>query len=128
MPKHDFTINERIMARRKELGFSQKMMAESLGIKTNTYSQMERKGHIICETLRVLCDVLQVSTEYLLYGVKTKIDVGVISPDAKRYEFLEDISDTELKILSRTLFRLKREKRNMVYHYAIQLTNNKKTT
>ncbi|MBQ6847398.1 MAG: hypothetical protein IJO62_00580 [Clostridia bacterium] len=99
-----------------------------MGIKTSTYSQMERKGYITCETLKFLSGILNISTEYLLYGMKTEKDVEVIPPDTKRYEFLENISDAELKILRRTLFYLKREKRNMVYRYAIEMINNKKTT
>ncbi len=126
MAERDFSINERIRMRRKELRLNQTTMAESLGIKTSTYSQMERKGYITCETLRILCDVLRVSAEYLLYGIKTENDVEVIPPNTKRYEFLEDISDAELKIMQKTLFKLKRNKRNLVYHYAIDIIKKKR--
>lgn len=125
MPKRDFAINERIIARRKELGLNQTMLAESLGIKVSSYSQMERKGHITCETLRVLCEVLKVSTEYLLYGIKTEKDIGVTLPNTKRYEFLEDISDAELKILQQTVFCLSRNKRNYVYRFALDIIEKK---
>ena len=125
MPKRDFTINERIIARRKELGLNQTMLAESLGIKVSSYSQMERKGHITCETLRVLCEVLRVSTEFLLYVIKTEKDIGVTLPNTKRYEFLEDISDAELKILRQTVFCLRRDKRNCVYRFALDIIEKK---
>ena len=126
MPKHDFAINERIRMRRKELDLIQCEVAERLKIKTSTYSQMERKGYITCENLKILAEVLEVSAEYLLYGIKTEKDVGVIPPNTKRYEFLEDISDAELKIMQKTLFKLKRNKRNLVYHYAIDIIKKKR--
>ncbi len=126
MAERDFSINERIRMRRKEMGLIQGEVAERLGIKISTYSQMERKGHITCETLKILAEVLEVSSEYLLYGTKTETDVGISNPNTKRYEFLEDISDAELKILRQTLFNLKRDKRNFVYHYAIDIIKNKR--
>ena len=86
---------------------------------------MERKGYITCENLKILAEVLEVSAEYLLYGIKTEKDVGVVPPNTKRYEFLEDISDAELKILRQTLFYLNRNKRNHVYQYAIDIIEKK---
>ncbi len=126
MAERDFSINERIRMRRKEMGLIQCEVAERLGIKISTYSQMERKGHITCETLKVLCEVLEVSAQYLLYGIRTETDVGVSNPNTKRYEFLEDVSEAELKVMSETLFKLKRDKRNLVYRYAIDLVCNKR--
>ncbi len=126
MAKRDISVNQRIRMCRKERGLNQTCVAEVLGIKTSTYSQMERKGYITCENLKILAEVLEVSIEYLLYGIKTEKDVGVIPPNTKRYEFLEDISNSELKILRQTLFHLKREKRNLVYHYAIDIIKKKR--
>ncbi len=125
MLERDFAINERIRMRRKELDLIQAEVAERLGIKTSTYSQMERKGYITCENLKILSEFLEVSTEYLLYGIKTKKDVGVTPPNTKRYKFLEDISDAELTVLQKSVFYLNKDKRNLIYHYAIDIIKKK---
>lgn len=65
------TINQRIRYYRKKLGYTQSQVGEMLGIKTSTYSQMERMGNITCEILIKLTEVLKVDALTLLYGKKT---------------------------------------------------------
>ncbi len=125
MAERDFSVNERIRLCRKERGLNQTQVAKALGIKTSTYSQMERKGYVTCETLKILSEVFDVSPIYLLYGTKTENDISTGKPYESRYSFLEDISDAELTVLQKSVFYLNRDKRNLIYHYAIDILKNK---
>lgn len=62
------TINERIRHFRKRLKYTQADVAKMLDMKISTYSQMERKGNITCETLIKLTDILKTDALTLLYG------------------------------------------------------------
>ena len=61
-------INKRIRHYRRIRNFSQTDIAERLGLKCSTYSQMERKGDITCERLIRLSEILRVDATTLLYG------------------------------------------------------------
>lgn len=61
-------INKRILLIRKDLGLIQSDVAKMLGIRTSTYSQMERKGNVTCETLIKLAKIFNVDVLTLLYG------------------------------------------------------------
>ena len=62
------TINQRICFYRKKLKLTQSQVGKMLGVKTSTYSQMERRGNITCENLIKLSEILSVDTLTLLYG------------------------------------------------------------
>ena len=62
------TINQRVRKYRKDLFLNQSDVAKMLGMKTSTYSQMERMGNITCETLLKLTEILKVDVLKLLYG------------------------------------------------------------
>jgi len=62
------TVNQRIRRLRKRMGYSQKDVAKMLGLKTSTYSQMERIGKITSELLIKLTVILQTDALTLLYG------------------------------------------------------------
>lgn len=62
------TINQRVRKYRKDLFLNQSDVAQMLGMKTSTYSQMERMGNITCETLLKLTEILKVDVLKLLYG------------------------------------------------------------
>lgn len=61
-------INKRIAMYRKLLGLSQAQTAERMGMKSSTYSQMERGGSITCDRLLALSEIFGVSAHYLLCG------------------------------------------------------------
>ena len=63
----DRKINQRIALYRKMANLTQTEVAEKMGMKCSTYSQMERKGSISTERLLVLADILGVTPEMLLY-------------------------------------------------------------
>lgn len=65
------TINQRIRRYRKKSNLTQSQLGEMIGLKTSTYSQMERKGQITCDTILRLAEVLKVDAAVLLLGEKT---------------------------------------------------------
>ncbi len=139
------TVNERVAFFRKAKNFSQTVMAERLGIKTSSYSQMERKGSITCERLIKIAQILQVDAYVLLYGkqhpsaekskkeikheIKRKVteEVRATLPEGSKYLFLENISNTELKYI-KAIYYLKKQERFAVYEYALNLRKSKKST
>jgi len=62
------TVNQRVAARRKSLGLRQYQVAELMGMKTTAYSQMERTGNITSKRIVELSKILDVTTDYLLFG------------------------------------------------------------
>ena len=62
------TINQRVAKCRKLADLNQAEAAEKLGMKTSTYSQMERKGKISAERLLKLAQIFNVHPNVLLYG------------------------------------------------------------
>ena len=67
----DRSINQRIALYRKMANLTQTEVAEKMGMKCSTYSQMERKGAISADRLLVLADILGVTPEMLLYETPT---------------------------------------------------------
>ena len=63
----DASINQRIALYRKMANLTQTEVAEKMGMKCSTYSQMERKGSISTERLLTICKILGVTPEMLLY-------------------------------------------------------------
>ena len=61
-------INKRIKEIRSKKRFTQEDLAEKLGMKISTYSQMERTGKISCETLIEIARILKTDIRYFLYG------------------------------------------------------------
>lgn len=61
------TINQRIALYRKMANLNQTEVAEKMGMKCSTYSQMERKGKITTERLTELAKIFGVTPEMLLY-------------------------------------------------------------
>ena len=62
------TINQRVAKCRKLADLNQAEAAEKLGMKTSSYSQMERKGKISAERLLKLAQIFNVHPNVLLYG------------------------------------------------------------
>ena len=63
----DKEVNRRIALYRKMANLTQTEVAEKMGMKCSTYSQMERKGRINTERLLALAKILGVKPEMLLY-------------------------------------------------------------
>jgi len=66
-------IGMRINARRRELGLTQEVLAERMEVSIQMISNLELgKKAIRPENLIKLCDVLNVSTDYVLRGFRTE--------------------------------------------------------
>ena len=76
----DKTVNERIAIYRRLFGYSQAELAELLGMKSSTYSQMERKGRIYTDILLKIAETLDIDPKILLCGEKDTADVLVPPP------------------------------------------------
>ena len=57
----DKEVNRRIALYRKMANLTQTEVAEKMGMKCSTYSQMERKGSISTERLLTICKILGVT-------------------------------------------------------------------
>ncbi|MBQ8794849.1 MAG: helix-turn-helix transcriptional regulator [Clostridia bacterium] len=89
-------MGQRIMLRRKSLRLTQEELAEKIDVSTQMISNLELgKKAIRPENLAKVCDVLDVSADYVLTGVSTKSrEVNTIT------EKLMELSEDELKIIT----------------------------
>ena len=70
-------IGGRINARRKELGLTQEMLAEQMEVSVQMISNLELgKKAIRPENLVKLCEVLNVSADYVLRGLRTEFETA----------------------------------------------------
>ena len=68
-------MGERICNRRKALGYTQEQMAEKMDVSIQMISNLERGNKAIkIENLLKISEILQVSTDYILTGIRTEID------------------------------------------------------
>ena len=138
MPNENI-INQRIKDLRVSRNVPQKEMAELLGVKVSTYSQMERKGTIPAEKLKRIANFFCVDYAVLLDGEIPKTtptlnrDVrmlcDIITKELEkqmksRYCFLHNFSNVELEFI-RMITCLPKKKRTAVYEYARDLLKNK---
>lgn len=78
------TINQRVVKCRKLADLTQADVAEKLGMKGSTYSQMERKGIISAERLSKMAEIFDVSPNYLLTGEEiSKYTIPPIVPQGE---------------------------------------------
>ena len=70
-------IGGRINARRRELGLTQEVLSERMEVSVQMISNLELgKKAIRPENLVKLCDVLNVSADYVLRGLRTELDTA----------------------------------------------------
>jgi transcriptional regulator with XRE-family HTH domain len=125
----DKSINKRVRIYRKRAGLTQNELAERLGMKGSTYSQMEREGNIPANRLLQIADVLGIEPSILFEGEKVivpEVEVPVIKIAEPEPIFvpqpdpLEILSHKERNILK--IFRfLPQEKKNKLYKYIMEL-------
>lgn len=100
-------IGKRIQNQRLTLGFTQQFIYEKLDISQNHYSRIEN-GHVgmSFEILLQLCEILQVSTDYILTG---KLDTSDKSAFLDKYNKLtnrqKQYIDDHLKVFSKYNFK-----------------------
>ena len=67
------TISERIFERLNEMHLSQKNFSEKTGIRQSTISEWKaKKTNPSSDKIMIICEVLEVSPEWLLSGTETK--------------------------------------------------------
>jgi len=76
------TVNQRVVRCRRSCNLNQTTVAEKLGMKCSTYSQMERKGRITVDRLIKLAEIFGVSTEFLLSGEEENEKNDVVTTPA----------------------------------------------
>jgi transcriptional regulator with XRE-family HTH domain len=93
-------IGKRILDRRKQLQWTQEDLAENADITAQTVSTAElgRKA-LRPENIISISDAMGVSTDYILRGIVTEADYGVLNQKysfltPKEYRHLEDIIDS----------------------------------
>lgn len=89
-------MGQRIMLRRKSLRLTQEELAEMMDVSTQMISNLELgKKAIRPENLAKVCDVLDVSADYVLTGARRqKEEVNIL------IEKLMELSEKEFKIIS----------------------------
>ena len=111
-------ISERIFGKLKELGMTQKEFSKRTGIRETTISEWKKKHtNPSADKIMVICNVLNVSPEWLLSGAEVKkgrqsrVDWYVISKDSEMGAILEEIGEMDeaqrarLKVYARRLKR-----------------------
>lgn len=118
------TINQRITRIRKSKKITQKEMAERLGMKESTYSQMERQGNISAQTLLSIAAVLEVDINLLLYGEEGLVPPEKAEPivlEQRRFELKFEENDdtpkpvTKFDVAVETFRSFNREQQAQVY-------------
>lgn len=61
-------INKRVVYYRKQKHLTQATVAERIGMKSSTYSQMEREGDISADRIVKLAEVFGIRPEWILLG------------------------------------------------------------
>lgn len=89
------TMGQRIMVRRKAFHMTQEELAEKLGVSTQMISNLELgKKAIRPDNLARVCEVLELSADFVLTGSKTKTAVDAVA------EKLAQLSREELQIVN----------------------------
>ena len=96
-------IGGRINARRRELGFTQELLAERMEVSVQMISNLELgKKAIRPENLIKVCDVLSVSADYVLRGIRTEREtVGFMEKysrlSTENQQLLEKLTENLIK-------------------------------
>ena len=73
-------IGKRIQARRKFLGYTQEQLADMMNVSIQMVSNLERGNKAIrIDNLINLCQILNISTDYILIGKETSADIGKLA-------------------------------------------------
>lgn len=87
-------IGRRIQARRKQQGLTQEQLADRMNVSIQMVSNLERGNKAIkIENLINLCQILNVSTDYILTGKETQNDFHALA------ERIQKLSQTNRKMI-----------------------------
>ena len=122
-------INKRVNKVRKSKKLTQEDLAQKLGYKTSTYSQMERSGKIPCEMLVKIAEILETDVRYFLYGEdypnKEKIIIVRSKPRVEEPKTVEteEFRDEEERYLILTYRNLRPKEKQAAYSLFMQHFN-----
>ena len=106
------TINQRIAKCRKLANLTQTDVAERLGMKCSTYSQMERRGIVSAERLSKMAQIFNVSANYLLDGIEPMKNEKNILSNQNEVSFT--LNQPEPKIPEREIFIVTKKEENLL--------------
>lgn len=87
-------IGKRINARRKQMNYTQEQIAEKMNVSIQMVSNLERGNKAIrIDNLIKLCEILEVSTDYILLGRADATD------SASLYERIKSLSATDRRMI-----------------------------
>ena len=73
-------IGKRIQNRRKQQGYTQEQLADMMNVSIQMVSNLERGNKAIrIDNLINLCQILDISTDYILTGKETLDDLSVLA-------------------------------------------------
>ncbi len=102
MSKINNDIVERIASLRKEKGINQKQIYEHLNITRGMCHHLETTGHIPIEQIPALCELFDISVEYLVTGKETHTPLRLHDTTTTfAVHNHRIISDEEMKIINR---------------------------
>ncbi len=122
----DLEVNKRIKEARKKLHYTQGQVAEYMGMKCSTYSQMERKGSISVERAKKLAEILNADPDYIIYGQpkSNAIDFSpektVVLPVNDPQSFLDKIKNGQEELV------LTNSEKNIIKNYRTLKDSDKK--
>ncbi|MBQ3052733.1 MAG: helix-turn-helix transcriptional regulator [Clostridia bacterium] len=128
------TINARVARCRKLRDMTQADVAEKLGMKCSTYSQMERKGNISAQMVLHLANIFEIEPDVILYGENMPLRPTVVAdpilpqPEPKHPIHVDPpliLTDRETNII-RIIRNLSKDKKEEAISYILSLHNNKK--
>lgn len=92
-------IGQRLHDRRKYMGMSQDILAERANVSSQTISHAESgKKAMRADTIMGVCDALEISADYLLFGKTTTKDISILEQkmsklSPRKFRYLEEMID-----------------------------------
>lgn len=108
------TLNDRIAECRNKSGKNQTEVAEMLGIKCSTYSQMERKGIVSAERLFKLAKIFGVTPCYLYDGNEPcrQNETDSIMPQTENT--MPTLNSPEIPFYKKDVFIITKKEENLI--------------
>ena len=108
------TLNERIAECRNKSGKNQTEVAEMLGIKCSTYSQMERKGIISADRLFEMAKIFGISPCYLFNETepcREEVKTSIV-PQTENMPSI--LNQPEIPMIKRDVFVVTKKEENLI--------------
>jgi transcriptional regulator with XRE-family HTH domain len=98
-------IGARISERRREVGLTQEKLAEQMDVSVQMVSNLERGNKAIrIDNLMKLCEILDISSDYILTGTRSQDDISAAARNLSR------LSERDFKLMELLIERMANEK------------------